>query len=59
MKKMLLSLFTISILCTVGSAYGQVTNLQVNKQTTSFTMTSGDTLTWSYDVPTPGDTTLV
>lgn len=57
MKKMLLSLFTLFILCTVG-AYGQVTNLQVNNQTTNFTMTSGDTLMWSYDVPTPGDTTL-
>ncbi len=58
MKKMLLSLFTLLALYAFD-AYGQVTNLLVNNQATSFTMTSGDTLSWSYDLPAPGDTTLV
>lgn len=57
MKKMLLSLFALLIVYAFN-AYGQVTNLMVNNQTTSFTMVSGDTLTWSYDVPAAGDTTL-
>lgn len=58
MKKMLLFLFAFCVLCSYN-VYGQVTNLMVNGQTSSFTMTSGDTLTWSYNVPSPGDTTLV
>lgn len=57
MKKILLFLTFMSIL--TAKSYGQITNLLVNGQTSSFTMTSGDQLGWSYDVPTPGDTTLI
>ena len=37
----------------------QVTNLTVNGVTSDFTMTTGDEISWSYNVPNVGDTTLV
>jgi hypothetical protein len=41
------------------NAYSQVTNLIVNGSSSNFTMASGDLFGWSFDVPNPGDTTLV
>lgn len=40
-------------------AESQVTNLMVDGSATSFIMTSGDVISWSYNVPTEGATTLV
>jgi Secretion system C-terminal sorting domain len=40
-------------------SYSQVTNLTVNSTTNNFTMVSGDTISWSYNVPNPGDTTFI
>lgn len=59
MKKLSL-LFLFSLFISLP-AYSQVTNLLVNGQSsgTNFSMASGDQLGWSYDVPTPGDTTLI
>jgi hypothetical protein len=51
-------LFLLSLFLSI-TAYGQVTNLTVNGQTSNFTMASGDQFGWSYDVPNAGDTTLV
>ena len=42
-----------------GISYSQVTNLTVNSVTNNFTMASGDQISWSYNVPNPGDTTLI
>ena len=42
-----------------GISYSQVTNLVVNSVTNNFTMVSGDQLSWSYNVPNNGDTTLI
>ena len=56
--KNLLVLFVFSFLITM-TAYSQVTNLLVNGQTSNPTMASGDQLSWSYDVPVAGDTTLI
>ncbi len=58
MKKILvLSL----VLCFAFSlnTFSQVTNLKVNGSSTNFTMVSGDIVSWSYDVPNPGDTTFL
>jgi hypothetical protein len=41
------------------TSYSQVTNLKVNGSSSSFNMVSGDLFGWSFDVPHPGDTTLV
>ena len=54
-----LSLILIFLLLLSFTAYSQVTNVTVNGQTSNFTMASGDQLSWSYDVPTPGDSTLI
>src|ERR1700690_2710879 len=35
-------------------ASAQVTNLTVDHVSSAFTMASGDTVQWSYDIPTPG-----
>jgi len=51
-------LFVLSFFITM-TAYSQVTNLLVNGQTSNSTMASGDQLSWSYDVPVAGDTTLI
>ena len=57
MKNLILFLFLMVILTL--STYGQVTNLIVNNSATGFTMASGDQMSWSYNVPNSGDTTLV
>ena len=57
MKKSWL-LFTFFFLATCIS-YSQVTNLTVNSTSNNFTMVSGDQISWSYNVPNPGDTTLI
>ena len=41
------------------TAKSQVTNLVVNGSSSSFIMTSGDIISWSYNVPTAGATTLI
>ena len=58
MKKLLvlfLSLFFVFALNT----FGQITNLQVTGVSADFTIASGDVISWSYDVPNPGDTTFL
>ena len=40
----------------IGTANAQVTNLSINHSGTTFSMVSGDTVYWQYDVP-PGSTT--
>ncbi|MBI4546505.1 MAG: T9SS type A sorting domain-containing protein [Ignavibacteriae bacterium] len=40
------------VICLSLQASAQVTNLIVNGSSTSFTMTSGDTIHWEYDIPT-------
>jgi hypothetical protein len=57
MKNLLL--FLVFLLVLTVTTYSQVTNLKVNGSSSSFTIASGDLFGWSYDVPTPGDTTLV
>lgn len=54
-----MSLFLILILALTVDSYSQITNLTVLGGTTSFTAASGDLFGWSYDVPKPGDTTLI
>ena len=54
-----LSLLLTLLLFLSVTAYSQVTNLKVNGSSSNFTMASGDQFGWSYDVPHPGDTTLV
>jgi hypothetical protein len=51
---LLLLLFFLSL-----TAYSQVTNVKVNGSSSNFNMASGDLFSWSYDVPTAGDTTLI
>jgi len=51
----LLTIFTLALLA-VGQA--QVTNISVNGTGANFTMTSGDAITWSYNIPA-GSRTLV
>jgi hypothetical protein len=41
------------------NSYSQVSNLKVNGSSSNFTIASGDLFGWSFDVPHPGDTTLV
>ena len=49
------------VLCFVLSfnAIGQISNLRINGDSTNFSMASGDVVSWSYDVPNPGDTTFL
>ena len=58
MKKQFL-LITLFLSVFIISSYSQVTNLTINGEAVSFTMTTGDPIIWSYDVPDVGDTTLV
>jgi len=44
--------------CVVAIGQAQVTNLSFNNTGTTFTMTSGDTLRWEYDI-TPGATAQI
>ncbi len=58
MKKIfLLSLFLFFSISLI--AFAQVTNLQVNGNSTNFSMASGDEVSWSFDVPNLGDTTFL
>jgi hypothetical protein len=54
-----LSLLLVLLFFFSLSTYSQVTNLLVNGQTSNASMASGDQLSWSYDVPVVGDTTLI
>ena len=54
-----LSLLLVLPLFLSLTAYSQVTNLVVNGQTSNFTMASGDQISWAYNVPNPGDSTLI
>lgn len=56
-KQFLLVTFFLSVF--VFNIYCQVTNLTVNGEASFFTMTAGDQISWSYDVPNIGDTTLL
>jgi hypothetical protein len=51
MKYKLLLLMTIFLVFLTRTSSAQITNLRVNGSATSFTITSGDTITWSYNVP--------
>lgn len=51
-------LFVFSLLFTCIS-YSQVTNLSVDSVSSNFSMVSGNQISWNYDVPNPGDSTLV
>jgi len=59
MKKIIfpLILFFSFILC--STAFSQLSNVKVNSSDSSFSIISGNNLSWSYNVGTPGDTTLV
>jgi hypothetical protein len=54
-----LSLLLTLLLFLSVTAYSQVTNVTVNGQTSNFTMVSGGQLSWAYDVPNLGDSTLM
>src|SRR5664280_2333722 len=54
-----LSLLLVLLFFFSLNSYSQITNLIVNGQTSNSTMASGDQLSWSFDVPNAGDTTLV
>jgi len=41
----------LAFICLSSLLHAQVTNLQMNRGDTTFSMTSGDTLQWEYDVP--------
>jgi Secretion system C-terminal sorting domain len=58
MKYNLLLLIAVVVLFPIKNSTAQVTNLKVDGSATSFTMTSGDTLTWTYDVPAGASTTI-
>ena len=54
-----LSLLLTLLLFLSVTAYSQVTNVTINGQTSNFTMVSGGQLSWAYDVPNLGDSTLM
>src|ERR1035437_5189005 len=54
-----LSLLLTLLLFLSVTAYSQVTNVTINGQTSNFNMASGSQLSWAYDVPNPGDSTLM
>ena len=57
MKKLLIP-FLLLFFAFAVSMFGQITNLQVKGVSSDFTIASGDDVSWSYDVPNPGDTTF-
>ncbi len=57
MKKFLL--LVVFLFLPLGISYSQVSNLIFWGQTGNFSRASGDTVSWSYNVPNPGDTTLI
>ncbi|TAK65574.1 MAG: T9SS type A sorting domain-containing protein [Bacteroidetes bacterium] len=53
MKKIYYLYLSWSLLFVIAvQSYSQVTNLVVNGSSTNFTMTSGDTVTWQFNLPT-------
>ncbi len=58
MKYNLLLLATIFSMFLAKSSSAQISNVKVNGSTTSFTMVSGDTITWSYNVPVGAATVI-
>ncbi len=58
MKKFLIQFLVFCLLLTFET-FGQISNLKVNGSSANFSMASGDVVSWSYDVPNPGDTTLL
>jgi hypothetical protein len=59
MKKFTFLLTFILLLLLTNSGMSQVTNLTVNGSSNNFTMTSGDPISWSYNVPKSGDSTFI
>ncbi|MCL5021177.1 MAG: hypothetical protein M1339_05875 [Bacteroidetes bacterium] len=59
MKYVLLLFSAILVLFLAGSSSAQISNVKVDGSTTSFTMISGDTITWSYNVNPSGASTTV
>jgi hypothetical protein len=51
MKPLLILLLCVILVLPLFDAVGQVSNLVVNGSTTHFTMTSGDTIRWEFDLP--------
>lgn len=58
MKHLFLPISMFLLLTFAGNSRAQVTNLLVNGSSTSFTMTSGDTLQWSCNIPTGATVTI-
>jgi hypothetical protein len=58
MKKILLFFAVLCCAFLYSTAIAQVTNLKVDSSGSNFTMTSGDVISWSYNVPN-GSTTFV
>ena len=58
MKKLFVPLVVFCFVLTFET-FGQISNLTVNGLSANFSMASGDVVSWSYDVPNPGDTTLL
>ncbi len=58
MKKLFVLFLSLFFGFTINT-FGQITNLQVTGASADFTIASGDVISWSYDVPNPGDTTFL
>ncbi|MCL4540312.1 MAG: T9SS type A sorting domain-containing protein [Bacteroidetes bacterium] len=58
MQYKLLLLPAVFLLFMAGKSSAQLSNLTVNGSATSFTMTSGDNVSWSYNIPTGGTATI-
>jgi len=55
--KLSTALLGVLLVLACGTATSQVTNLLVNSSSTNFSMTSGDVITWSYNIPAGGTAT--
>jgi hypothetical protein len=51
--KYFVSIFSLTLILSTG-LFAQVTNLTVNSSSTTFTMASGDMISWSYNLPVGG-----
>jgi hypothetical protein len=58
MKKILIQSLVFCFVLTFN-AIGQISNLRINGDSADFSLASGDVVSWSYDVPNPGDTTFL
>ena len=58
MKKILLLSIAFACVILYTTAFAQVTNLEVDSVSNNFTMVSGNTISWSYNIPN-GASTLV